>query len=259
MDKNEQSEAWLKLPPKVRKRKVMQAYVYMRPKIQERLKLIKEKEQDGSPKDIRHLFLLTTFKAFWEDLDFLFNFGRKSAWQEKAHYPARSALDKVAKVAYFTRQKKERQKELARFEAYRTMKSLYDMATKNEDTEFQNKILAIFKEWHEKGDPELHQPRRAFQGREFPNTKQCMEQGGIPNADALYTQFEALSQLDHGNFLTDIMRKEDTTLFARSAQLGLHLANEILQGIDFHFFEKKIRQETLDVGAECRRILAEGQ
>ena len=252
-----QADLWLELPPKTRKRHAMKAYRMLREKAEEQLKLFRKREKEGSFKDIRHLFVFITLKEFWEDLDFLFDFGKKSKWQEKAHYPVRSALDKVARLAYFTHQKEMRQKELARFEAFSSLKSCYDMSKRNQDAEFSQKIAQVYNKLKETGDPEISVSKKLFKTGAFPNMKDCMIGGKVQNADALYTQYEDLSNLSHGNYLRNLWKAGDNTHFVRSAQLGLHLANEMLRGGDFHL-NGKVGQDVKDLGIQYQKMLIDG-
>ena len=170
----------------------------------------------------------------------------------------RSAFDKMAKIAYFTRQNEAKQKELSRYEAFRTLKTYLEIGTRTEDAGFCAEVGEAYNLFKEDEDPVIGSPRKEFKKGEFPDIRSCLIGGGIPNHEALYNMYEDASQLSHGNYFRNIMSSEDGTHFLRSAQAGLHFANEILQGTDFHL-NGSVSEEVKQLGNTSREILAEGK
>lgn len=248
---------WISLKPQMKKHRLLKAYQLLRKQADKQLQEIKAIEGNGSVKDIRHLFLFTTIRDAWDNLDFLFQFGRKSKWQGKAHYPIRSVLDTTARIAYFTRQNEVRQKELSRSEGFKTLKALYDFSLRTEDKQFLEKIIETYNSLKEHGDPKIEDPKKKFKKTQFPDIVTCLQGGKVANANALYGYYEEASQLSHGNFYTSIMKKEDKNLFLRIAQLGLELGNEILRATDFHI-KGEVTKDVDKIKPTYLEILTEG-
>lgn len=256
-DRKKKSEFWLSLPNSEKKKRLVKAYTLVKAYANSQIVKIDKSAYDYSEKDIRHAFVFSTVKEAWNDLDFLFSFSKKSKWNKKAYYPMRSVFDKMAKLAYFTYQTVSRQKELARHEYFASLKKYYSIGLRQKDKEFCDDVKASFNRIKEKNDPEITDGKKAFRKGMFPNIKRCLTEGRVKELDALYSMYEDASQLSHGNFAEIIIKQSDDSFFLRSAEAGLHFANEILRGTDFHL-HGSVSKEAEQMQHDYQSILYKG-
>jgi hypothetical protein len=216
-----------------RKRRVLidKFYGVLRKVADKQLHIIEKfRKSKDQPKAERHLYLLEITKSFWKDGDFALALG-KGKYALYATYPARTMMEKVLKVLWFSKQKMGDQDLITKKELLKQCLDYYRIEGRPDN---KNRFAKTYKEINDVGLPNIDNVKRG-ELEAFPGYEELCQKSGLPDASTLYRAYRHLSGLPHGDLLTTFRTKGDEEIkeYRRVMTEAVRFSMEMIKVTDF--------------------------
>lgn len=223
-------EYLMSLPEKKKKIVMERSFMLVRAVGRKQLELLEKFEKDVvHPKTELHLYFFSIVKSFWKDADFALGLGKKKN-RSYAIYPARTMMEKVLKILWFTKQTKAEQDEIAKKELLLSCLTHYNIAKEQFYKDQYQKI--------NKGNiyPDIDTVKRADL-KAFPVYEELCEKSGLIDAKNLYFSYRYLSGMPHGDLLSTYMINNlgmENAEYRRALSLACRYEMEMIKVVDLH-------------------------
>jgi hypothetical protein len=255
LTKSEFHDLWLnKLTAKQRKTRSEIAFNIIKKVADKQLNLFKHFEKRVHPDNLRFHYFYITLKNIWENIEFILSLGRGKN-RNYAFYPARTIVENTFRLDYFTRQKNERQEEIALKEVARISKRLYDMEFNDGNLEPAEKFKGYYDTSAKWGSLPNIDDVTERELEPFPSIKDLMKDSKIEGGIKWYPIYQALAEMSHGKLMHIIMLKQSNELeYNRSLMCTIPMGNQALKIADFHL-SGKTRAEVIKALQDAQAVV----
>jgi hypothetical protein len=194
-------------------------------------------------KDINFLYFYKTLRDVWENADFAIGLGT-TEYHEFSFYPTRMVMENTFRLEFFTRQKTDKQIEIATKEMLRIAKRFYDLEkrTGGDGREFQTSYEAFAQKITV---PKIDVVRERDLDP-FPSMWDLMSQSKIEGGSSWYFDYQSLAELTHGKVMSIVMKDNDELAEHRRSLMYLQtMSHDLIKNADFHLGHK-MRKEVVD-------------
>lgn len=244
MEKDINKERWTALSGAQRKSRLERVYRLIRKTAQRQLGLLDDFEKSKENiKTERHSYFFPMIKSFWEDGDFALSLG-KNKFKHYAIYPARTMMEKLAKIIWFTKQKPSNQDIITKKELMRSclisFKREYNDGRST--AEFEN-------QYNQLNDVDLPDIKvvKISDLDAFPRHEEMCKKSGLPDASTFYDSYRDLSGVPHGNLLPTFLVQNGGKdyVYIQAMHNSVRFSIEMIKIVDFHLGHQ-MRQEVKD-------------
>jgi hypothetical protein len=228
---------WKSLPENEKKTRLIKIYCALKKRSDSQLL-----DKFFSKKRTEYLFFLALVKECISDIDFFFSLG-KNKWKDKSFYPARSIVEKAAKLGYWFKQDKNEQIRLARIEILIWIKKGFIINTNPNDFNSSKLYRKNYNKLKAPSDPSIDEKLGILKNKSFPSIEICLKKGDFDKPDYLYNFYRAASGSIHANFGEILMK---TTSFQTNAFIVIAIYLWLIKCIDFHLYGK-VQDETKSI------------
>lgn len=225
---------WMKLSERQRINRVEHCYKIFRRVADKQITFLRriKKEEENLTKGARCLYFFVIVESFWEDADFAI-WLRKSRYRFYAEYPARTMMEKLLKILWFTKKNPNEQDRITRKELLKSCLDYYRMEIKSgrSGQNFENHYINLNTNM-EFSDIKTVK-RKDLEA--FPPYEQLCYQSGLTDASQLYDSYRFLSSLPHGDLLSVFMLQDQRKeTYRRAMMLVVRFCIEMIKVTDFH-------------------------
>lgn len=211
-------------------------------------------ESKKTKKGIRHLYFFSIVKSFWEDGDFSFFLG-KTKYLDYSVYPARTMMEKLLKILWFSNEDERGQDAIAIKEL--SSNCLLSYKKEKEEGKTGKEYREDFDFFRSLDDalqiPDINNVK--FKDlKPFPTYEVLCNKSGMCDAEKHYDIYRYLSGRPHGELFSIIIKnagKEEE--FIRWTLCIIRWCIEMIQMADFHL-GGKTKKEILVAKRKCEKI-----
>lgn len=244
---------WLSLPDKHKKIRLERIYRMLRNVSDKQLSILDEfKKSKSVVKTARHLYFFIIVTSFWEDGDFALSLGRNK-FKHYAVYPARTMMEKLLKIIWFTKLKTAKDQDLI------TKKELLKSCLISYKRELSDgRATTGFEDYYKKindvGLPEISKVK-IKELKAFPEYKEMCKKSGLLDSNNFYNSYRDLSGLPHGNLLSVFIIQNNQTEqeYIRAMLNIIRFCIEMLKITDYHI-EHKTKKEVEEIIQKSRIV-----
>ena len=234
MDEETFEKLWLsKLSKKQRKERILRAFSPIRKMAQKQIDFLKKYEKSDKEKDIDFMYYYNTLASVWNNIDFAIALG-KGRYQKFAFYPTRNVLENGFRLEYFTRQSKEKRKEIAVIEFLRVIYRSY------EHDKSKGRDVSEYKENYKhfaslvKISPKIDDFKKS-EAEPFPSMFELVKNTKIEGGIDWYHHYQSLCEVAHGKLFRTIMSSSfELDEYVWCLQYIQFMAIYVLKLTDFH-------------------------
>ncbi len=225
------TKEWFEMSRAAKKKALHDCWKLMEVRSNEQILILKKGLKHHEAKDLRHDFFYTLIRDFWADVEYAFALSKTVKWQEKVVYPARGALEKLAKLNHVRSiNDTEAQLQVVRIECLTVISGLYGLACEEDSKELIEIATEEYNRLSQAGDPEIGADFHKFKSMGFDTFVSML--GNLNFEKSPKFQYFFLSNHIHGNFYQKILLVDDQGVLIRALYLSLLCGGQVLQLTD---------------------------